>query len=126
VQLDLALGEELPWIVLDANQMKQVLLNLLHNALHAMPGGGRLQVCSQLRGRNGRDWIVVEVVDNGVGMEQTEIGRIFDPFYTTRAESGGTGLGLSVTYGIVTDHGGTIEVQSQRGSGSTFSVWLPV
>jgi two-component system NtrC family sensor kinase len=126
VQLELDLGADLPWIVLDANQMKQVLLNLLHNALHAMPGGGRLQVRTQLRVRNERDWIVIEVVDNGVGMEQSEIVRIFDPFYTTRAESGGTGLGLSVTYGIVTDHGGTIEVQSQRGSGSTFSVWLPV
>src|SRR5574340_614194 len=125
VQLELDLGAELPWIALDANQMKQVLLNLLHNALHAMPGGGRLQVATRLRARDGRDWVVVEVSDNGVGMEPPEIGRIFDPFYTTRAESGGTGLGLSVTYGIVTDHGGTSEVQSQRGIGSTFSVWLP-
>ena len=53
---------------------------------------------------------MIDVCDDGVGMEPAEIGRIFDPFYTTRAESGGTGLGLSVTYGIVTDHGGTIEV----------------
>ncbi|HET6846673.1 MAG TPA: ATP-binding protein, partial [Anaerolineales bacterium] len=126
VQLELDLGEDLPWIAIDGNQMKQVLLNLLHNALHAMPGGGQLRVVTRLRSKDGRDWIFVEVADNGIGMEPSEIGRIFDPFYTTRAESGGTGLGLSVTYGIVTDHGGTIEVQSQRGSGSTFAVWLPV
>lgn len=125
VQLDLELDSGLPWIALDANQIKQVLLNLLHNALHAMPGGGRLRVCTRQASREGRDWVVIEVSDNGVGMEPNEIGRIFDPFYTTRAESGGTGLGLSVTYGIVTDHGGTIDVQSERGSGSTFSVWLP-
>ncbi len=126
VQLELELGRELPWLTLDANQMKQVLLNLLHNALHAMPGGGRLQVRTRMHARDARDWIIIDVGDDGVGMEPAEIGRIFDPFYTTRAESGGTGLGLSVTYGIVTDHGGTIEVQSHRGSGSTFSVWLPV
>jgi signal transduction histidine kinase len=126
VQLELDLGSELPWIALDANQVKQVLLNLLHNALHAMPGGGRLQVRTRMQDRDGRGWIIIDVCDSGVGMEPAEIGRIFDPFYTTRAESGGTGLGLSVTYGIVTDHGGTIEVQSQRGIGSTFSVWLPM
>jgi two-component system, NtrC family, sensor kinase len=126
VQLDSELAAELPWIALDANQMRQVLLNLLHNALHAMPSGGRLQISTRLQPRNGHDWIVIDVMDDGVGMEAAEIGRIFDPFYTTRADSGGTGLGLSVTYGIVTDHGGTIEVKSERGNGSTFSVWLPV
>jgi signal transduction histidine kinase len=126
VQLEVNLGQGLPWITLDGNQIKQVLLNLLHNALHAMPGGGRLQVRTELQRKETRDWIVIRVTDNGVGMDSDELERIFEPFYTTRAESGGTGLGLSVTYGIVTDHGGTIEVQSQRGSGSTFSVWLPV
>lgn len=125
VQLEVGLAPDLPWITLDGNQMKQVLLNLLHNALHAMPGGGRLQVRTLCHAREEHDWVIIEVGDNGVGMDPTEIGRIFDPFYTTRAESGGTGLGLSVTYGIVTDHGGTIEVQSERGKGSTFSVWLP-
>ena len=126
VQLEVELGPDLPWITLDANQIKQVLLNLLHNALHAMPGGGRLQVRTELRHKESREWIVVHVADNGIGIDAGELKKIFDPFYTTRAESGGTGLGLSVTYGIVSDHGGTIEVQSQRGGGSTFAVWLPV
>jgi signal transduction histidine kinase len=126
VQLELELGQDLPWITLDANQIKQVLLNLLHNALHAMPAGGRLQVRTELQRKDARDWIVARVTDNGIGMDSEEMERIFEPFYTTRAESGGTGLGLSVTYGIVAEHGGTIEVKSQRGRGSTFSVWLPV
>ena len=126
VQLEVELDPELPWISLDSNQIKQVLLNLLHNALHAMPAGGKLQVRTELQQKEGRDWIVTHIQDNGLGIEAGAIERIFEPFYTTRAESGGTGLGLSVTYGIVSDHGGTIEVQSQRGAGSTFSVWLPV
>jgi len=126
VQLEVELAKGLPWITLDGNQIKQVLLNLFHNALHAMPGGGRLQVRTELRRREERAWIVTHVADDGIGIDAAELERIFEPFYTTRAESGGTGLGLSVTYGIVSDHGGTIEVQSQRGGGSTFSVWLPV
>jgi signal transduction histidine kinase len=85
-----------------------------------------LRVSTELAQRTGREWIVARVVDDGIGMDAGELDRIFEPFYTTRSESGGTGLGLSVTYGIVIDHGGTIEVQSQRGSGSTFAVWLPV
>jgi two-component system NtrC family sensor kinase len=125
VQLEVTLAQGLPWITVDSNQIKQVFLNLLHNALHAMPGGGKLQILTHLRTREGRNWVVTDVADNGIGIEPKDLDRIFEPFYTTRGESGGTGLGLSVTYGIVTDHGGTIEVRSQRGGGSTFSVWLP-
>jgi two-component system NtrC family sensor kinase len=66
------------------------------------------------------------VQDTGVGIPEADRERIFEPFYTTRGDSGGTGLGLSVTYGIVTDHGGQIDVQSQLGEGSRFTVWLPL
>jgi signal transduction histidine kinase len=125
VQLEAHLAQGLPWISLDGNQIKQVLLNLLHNALHAMPAGGHLDVRTEVQKKDDRDWIVIHVADDGTGMEPHELERIFEPFYTTRAESGGTGLGLSVTYGIVSEHGGTIDVKSQRGGGSTFSVWLP-
>ena len=111
---------------MDANQIKQVLLNLLHNALHAMPSGGALGVRTRQQVRDQRDGISVEIRDTGTGMEPDELEKIFDPFYTTRAERGGTGLGLSVTYGIVTEHGGTIDVESQRGRGSIFTVWLPL
>jgi signal transduction histidine kinase len=125
VQLELDLVSGLPWITVDSNQMKQVLLNLVHNALNAMPGGGRLQIRTTMRSKDQRTWLVIQIADDGVGIEESELGRIFEPFYTTRGDSGGTGLGLSVTYGLVADHGGTIYVESKRGSGSVFSVWLP-
>jgi two-component system NtrC family sensor kinase len=126
VQLNTALAADLPWVSVDSNQMKQVLLNLVHNALQAMPSGGTLEVDTEVRANDHRDWIVVTVKDSGVGIYPQNQEKIFEPFYTTKAGAGGTGLGLSVTYGIVTDHGGTIEVESSPGSGSTFVVWLPL
>jgi signal transduction histidine kinase len=125
VQLDLVKDDDLPWILVESNQLKQVFLNLIHNALHAMPAGGRLVIRTSLKGREGRQWAVVEIADNGTGIPQRDVERIFEPFYTTRTDQGGTGLGLTVSYGIVADHGGTIEVQSEPGQGSVFSVWLP-
>jgi signal transduction histidine kinase len=125
VRLTLELEESLPWILVDVNQMKQVLLNLIHNALQAMPMGGELTISTQSASRGSRDWIKVSVRDTGVGIPKPDQTRIFEPFYTTKGDQGGTGLGLSVTYGIITDHGGQIDVESQPGSGSKFSVWLP-
>jgi signal transduction histidine kinase len=125
VELKLELEESLPWISVDANQMKQVLLNLVHNALQAMPSGGEMIVSTQSAYRAGRDWVRVSVLDTGVGIPKSEQARIFEPFYTTKGDQGGTGLGLSVTYGIITDHGGQIDVESQTGVGSKFTVWLP-
>lgn len=126
VSLVLDLDEKLPWISIDTNQMKQVLLNLIHNALQAMKLGGELRVSTSEVLREGRNWVGMFVKDNGVGINPADQARIFQPFFTTKGNSGGTGLGLSVTYGIVTDHGGTIEIESQPGKGSTFSVWLPI
>ncbi|MBN2117643.1 MAG: GAF domain-containing protein [Anaerolineales bacterium] len=125
VALKLELEKDLPWVLADSNQMKQVLLNLVHNALQAMPSGGEMIISTQSAVRAGRDWIMVSVGDTGVGIPHLELSRIFEPFYTTKGDQGGTGLGLSVTYGIVTDHGGQIEVQSEPGVGSKFTVWLP-
>lgn len=125
VELSLDLEEELPWTSVDVNQMKQVLLNLVHNALQAMPDGGEMEIKTETASRHHRDWVVVSVRDTGVGIPQLEQARIFEPFYTTKGNQGGTGLGLSVTYGIVTDHGGQIDVESQPGAGSKFTVWLP-
>jgi signal transduction histidine kinase len=126
VELKLDLEVNLPWAVVDVNQMKQVLLNLVHNALQAMPSGGEMKIMSESVARNNRDWVVVSVMDTGIGISPAEQARIFEPFYTTKGNQGGTGLGLSVTYGIVTDHGGQIEVESQPGIGSKFTVWLPL
>jgi len=126
VELTVNLQPDLPWASMDSNQMKQVLLNLVHNALQAMPDGGEMEIKSETASRNDRDWVMVSVRDTGVGITQAEQARIFEPFYTTKGNRGGTGLGLSVTYGIITDHGGQIDVESQPGVGSKFMVWLPL
>jgi signal transduction histidine kinase len=125
VELIVTLQFDLPWVSMDSNQMKQVLLNLVHNALQAMPEGGELEIKSEIALRNNRKGVMVSVRDTGVGISVADQARVFEPFYTTRGNQGGTGLGLSVTYGIVTDHGGQIDVESQPSVGSTFTVWLP-
>ncbi len=126
VELKLELEKNLPWALVDANQMKQVLLNLVHNALQAMPDGGEMKIITESASRNNRDWVVVSVIDTGVGIPPAQQARIFEPFYTTKGNKGGTGLGLSVTYGIVTDHGGQIDVESKLSKGAKFTVWLPL
>jgi signal transduction histidine kinase len=126
VALTLRLEENLPWVFIDRNQMKQVLLNLIHNALQAMPQGGDLIVGTAAVPREGGSWAALSVKDSGVGISPADQSRIFEPFFTTKGDRGGTGLGLSVTYGIVTDHGGTIEIESEPNKGSTFTVWLPI
>jgi two-component system, NtrC family, sensor kinase len=126
VELKVSLEPDLPWVSMDSNQMKQVLLNLVHNALQAMPLGGELEVKSESASRNNHSGVMVSVCDSGVGIPPAEQARIFEPFYTTKGNQGGTGLGLSVTYGIVTDHGGQIDVESRPGIGSKFMVWLPL
>ena len=125
-ELTVKLDKTLPWVVMDANQMKQVLLNLVHNALQAMPEGGALEIATKVGYQNNREWAVILVRDTGLGIPQPEQARIFEPFFTTKGDQGGTGLGLSVTYGIVTDHGGHIDVESEPGTGSKFTVWLPL
>lgn len=125
VELKLELQEDLTWVSMDENQMKQVLLNLVHNALQAMPAGGQLEIKTAAMQKVGREGVMVSVCDNGIGIKPEDQQRIFEPFFTTKADRGGTGLGLSVTYGIVSDHGGEIELVSQPGLGSTFTVWLP-
>lgn len=119
----------LPWISLDPNQMKQVLLNLIHNGLQAMSGGGTLTIRTFLARREwaGRQQTMLSIAisDTGEGISQENLDRIFEPFFTTRPAGKGTGLGLSVSYGIVSSHGGFIEVDSQLGKGSCFTVNLP-
>jgi signal transduction histidine kinase len=126
VQLTVSLMQDLPWVSIDRNQMKQVLLNLIHNALQAMPEGGSLGISTRIEERENREWVTMSVRDSGHGIQPQDRDRIFEPFFTTKGDRGGTGLGLSVTYGIITDHGGTIEVLSEINQGSTFVVWLPL
>lgn len=107
----------------DANQIHQVLLNLVTNAADAMPNGGRLHIKTQLL--SDENMVEIEVVDDGCGMEPDVLGRAFDPFFTTKERGKGTGLGLAICQRIVEEHEGTIEIQSQPGQGTTVSIRLP-
>ncbi len=126
IQIFTRFSDGLPWISVDRSQMKQVVLNLIHNALHAMPTGGELRIATTRRRRDKSDWLTICLTDTGIGIAPENLERVFEPFFTTRSKDGGTGLGLSVSYGIVADHGGFIDVESQVGKGSTFTIWLPV
>jgi two-component system, NtrC family, sensor kinase len=120
-----ALAPELPETVGSAEQLIQVLMALMLNALDAMEHGGQLVVRTGRSPARG-DEVMVEVEDSGVGIPRAEQTKIFEPFYTTKPPGRGTGLGLSICYGIVADHGGRIEVDSLPGLGATFRVYLPV
>jgi signal transduction histidine kinase len=126
VETQLDLNRVLPLVYIDRNHLKQVLLNLVHNALHAMPTGGDLILNTYQKSRDGEDWVILEVQDTGQGIPPDHLGRIFEPFFTTKPTGTGTGLGLSISYGIISDHGGYIEVESEVGQGSCFKIWLPV
>jgi len=104
-------------------QLSQVFVNLLVNAIDAMPSGGNLRIATRIPGSDGM--ACVEITDTGVGIAPDVLSHIFDAFFTTKPEGEGTGLGLSVSKEIVTQYGGHIEVESQLGRGTTFSVWLP-
>ncbi|MBP6004894.1 MAG: HAMP domain-containing protein [Pyrinomonadaceae bacterium] len=116
------LGENVPAIKADADQIQQVALNLLLNARDAMPDGGTLAVSVSTSGGD----VVITIADTGGGIEDTAAQHIFDPFFTTKPAGKGTGLGLAVCYGIVTAHGGRIEVTANDPTGTIFSVTLPV
>jgi signal transduction histidine kinase len=126
VSISTVFDEKLPWVFIDRNQMKQVFLNLFHNALNAMPEGGELSIETRQTTRYGSPFASVDIKDNGTGISSENLPRIFEPFFTTRAGQGGTGLGLSVTYGIISEHDGAIEVVSIPGKGSTFTVFIPL
>ena len=119
------LTPHLPYVMADFHQVQQVLTNLVTNAQQAMNaagGGGKLTLRTRVR-EDGR--IAVEVSDNGPGIPSDVLPRIFDPFFSTKKQGRGTGLGLSVSFGIIRDHGGEILVDSRAGSGTTFSVIFP-
>jgi len=125
LKVETQLDENLLNIFGSSVQLSKVLLNLISNAAEAMPGGGKLVVQTGKRQRDGRKWVLTSVADTGDGISEKHKARIFEPFFTTRSDQGGTGLGLSVSYSIVSNHGGIIEVDSTKGKGTQFSVWLP-
>jgi two-component system NtrC family sensor kinase len=118
------LDPQLPTTTANPEQLIQVLMTLMLNALDAMEQGGRLTLRSG-RSRVRQDEVFVEVEDTGVGIPRSQQQLIFEPFFTTKPLGRGTGLGLSISYGIVQEHGGRIELESQPGEGATFRVVLP-
>jgi two-component system NtrC family sensor kinase len=112
-------ARDLPEVVCNGDQLRQVFLNLVLNAIEAMPEGGTLTVRTEARPQ----FAVVEVQDTGIGIPDEIRPRLFEPFFTNKAA--GTGLGLSISAHIVTQHGGQLEVESGEGQGSTFRVILP-
>lgn len=111
----------LPSVAIDGNRLKQVLINLIMNALQAMKGGGILHVATELEEGD----LIIRIGDSGVGIPAENLERIFEPFYTTKSAGEGTGLGLFVTKNIVKEMGGRIEVVSVVGTGTTFTLRFP-
>jgi PAS domain S-box-containing protein len=121
IQIVKELGTPLPAVRGSANKLQQVFLNLFLNARDAMPSGGMLEV--RTAAHNGS--VEIEIADTGAGIPREHIHRIFDPFFTTKANGRGTGLGLSVSYGIIKEHAGKIDVRSTPGKGTSFHVEFP-
>jgi two-component system, NtrC family, sensor kinase len=111
-------------IVLDESKIKQVFMNLLLNSIQAMPDGGKLNIKTKFDEL--KKQIMIDVVDTGRGIPDETLDRIFEPFFTTKKRGYGTGLGLSVSYGIIRQHNGEITVSTKPGSGTTFSIFLPI
>jgi two-component system, NtrC family, sensor kinase len=121
--LETKISGETMTVMGDMNQLQQCIINLIFNAIDAMPGGGRLELSA--RPCDDRRFIDIQVKDDGCGIGKNEQARIFEPFYTTKEEGFGVGLGLSTTYGIIQHHGGGIQVESALGNGTTFLIRLP-
>ena len=122
VELRLSIDDNLPQITGNLRNLEQVFLNLFLNAIQAMPDGGLIDVHAAREG----DLLRIDVRDSGCGIPPEQLDRIFDPFFTTKDPGEGTGLGLSVSYGIIEKHGGKIGVESEPGEGTRFSVFLPI
>jgi len=110
-------------LLFDEKKIKQVLINLLMNAIHAVGNEGKIGISTEMSGSDGD--LIIKVADDGHGIEPRHLKKIFDPFFTTKPTGEGTGLGLSVSYGIIQNHGGRIHVESESRSGTVFSVVLP-
>ena len=128
VTLEADIARRMPPVRGDCRQLQQVFLNLMNNAVAAMPDGGQLTISASFD--KGTRHAVIKVSDTGVGIPETDLDRIYEPFFTTKPEGEGTGLGLFVSYGIISSFGGSIQCESRVSgsrdrSGTTFIVRLP-
>jgi CheY-like chemotaxis protein len=129
------LAPDLWWVEVDQGQIEQVFLNLMVNAWQAMPGGGELylETCNVLLEESTPEdfslppgkYVKISITDTGTGMDESTQQRVFEPFFTTKEMGRGSGLGLASSYGIIQNHNGTITVLSEKGKGTTFSIFLP-
>jgi two-component system, NtrC family, sensor kinase len=122
IQIVVEAAAGLPNISGDVGQLQQAVVALATNAIDAMPEGGTLT----LRATRSGSRVLVQVIDTGIGIAPENMTKIFDPFFTTKDVGRGTGLGLAVCYGILSDHGGRLDVRSSVGVGTTFTITLPV
>jgi signal transduction histidine kinase/ActR/RegA family two-component response regulator len=136
MSIEMELQSEATWAMADAHQFELAILNLVINARDAMPDGGVLRLSSTVRQASNDllalgeqlkpgEYVVVQVSDTGTGIPKKLLERVFDPFFTTKPAGAGTGLGLSQVYGIAQQSGGTVQIESREGEGTTVSVWLP-
>jgi signal transduction histidine kinase len=126
IQVDLRLKPNLPSLVVVPDLIRQVLLNLCKNAEEAMSHQGVLLVGTCVVHEDQKDWVVLEVADTGCGIPAEHMSQIYEPFFTSKSEGQGTGLGLAVTYGIIQGLRGKIAVESHPGLGTRFRVYLPI
>ena len=124
IQIKGTYNRNIPPMMLDEKKIKQVLINLFMNAIHAVGRKGCIRISTELDGDSNK--IFIRISDDGYGIEKNNISKIFDPFFTTKPTGEGTGLGLSVSYGIIKDHGGDILVDSEPGKGSIFTIVMPM
>ena len=118
------LGLDLPNIRGDINKLEQCFVNILNNAVDAVPREGRVTLESKVDSES-QNLLRIKISDTGEGISPENLGKIFNPFFTTKDVGKGTGLGLSISYGIVKDHGGQLEALSAEGEGTTFTITLP-
>ncbi len=129
IEIRQEIDRECGQVVIDPVQLHQLLMNLCINSFHAMEGRGGILTVRLAKGeedQEGRKWVVLSVADTGTGIEPSVLPRIFEPYYTTSDKSRGTGMGLAMVHGIVSGHGGRVEVESEAGVGTTFKAYLPV
>jgi signal transduction histidine kinase len=124
IELKVGHGQGIPPVRGDFNQLQQCLINLIFNAVDALAGGGCLEISSRYERTAGR--AIIRVTDDGPGIPPEHLPHVFEPFYTTKAEGYGVGLGLSTVYGIVERHGGTVTAESRTAQGATFTIELPI
>ena len=122
IQVEASFDSDIPEVMASTNQMRQVMLNILKNAKEAMPKGGTLTVRTTREGNK----VLIHIQDTGIGIPEEIRDKIFEAFFTTKQKVKGVGLGLSVCYGIIKDHGGEIKVESEEGKGTTFAISLPI